>query len=187
MVALTKINLSFLKFSPFLYRMFEDLSTIDYLGYIVAVLIFIYFKKTVSGFHHLSVGISGTAADSLGVKSQRIQIRRWSSPASCVGLEGGARHGQCDGLRRKHDQRSRFHRHGGREHGPITSAGGHRLLSLLRDDAFALQDAAGVYQLVLHLSDSVSLHRLGNHGVWSDRHDAEKKASYEGVRMLYGL
>jgi len=75
MVALTKINLSFLKFSPFLYRMFEDLSTIDYLGYIVAVLIFIYFKKTVSGFHHLSVGISGTAADSLGVKSQRIQIR----------------------------------------------------------------------------------------------------------------
>ena len=75
MVPLTKINPTFLKFSPFLYRMFEDLSTIDYLGYIVAIIIFIYFYKTVSGFHHLSVGISGTAADSLGINSQRIQIR----------------------------------------------------------------------------------------------------------------
>lgn len=74
MVPLTKINLSFLKFSPFLYRMFEDLSTIDYLGYIVAILIFIYFYKTVSGFHLLSVGINADAADSLGIKSQRIQI-----------------------------------------------------------------------------------------------------------------
>jgi simple sugar transport system permease protein len=75
MVPLTKINPTFLKFSPFLYRMFEDLSTIDYLGYIVAIIIFLYFYKTVSGFHHLSVGISGTAADSLGINSQRIQIR----------------------------------------------------------------------------------------------------------------
>lgn len=75
MVPLTKIDPTFLKFSPFLYRMFEDLSTIDYLGYIVAIIIFLYFYKTVSGFHHLSVGISGTAADSLGINSQRIQIR----------------------------------------------------------------------------------------------------------------
>lgn len=75
MVPLPKVNLSFLRFSPFLYRMFEDLSIIDYLGYVAAVLIFIYLYKTVSGFHHLSVGISTTAAESLGINSQRIQIR----------------------------------------------------------------------------------------------------------------
>lgn len=75
MVPLTKINPTFLKFSPFLYRMFEDLSTIDYLGYVAAVVIFIYFYKTVSGFHHLSVGISGAAANSLGINSQRVQMR----------------------------------------------------------------------------------------------------------------
>lgn len=75
MVPLPKINFSFLKFSPFLYRMFEDLCIIDYLGYVVAVLIYIYLYKTVSGFHHLSVGISGTAAKSLGVNSERVQIR----------------------------------------------------------------------------------------------------------------
>ncbi|MEA4865635.1 MAG: ABC transporter permease [Sphaerochaeta sp.] len=75
MVALPKVNPTFLKFSPFLYRVFEDLSTIDYLGYIVAVLIYIYLYKTVSGFHHLSVGISESAAESLGVNSQFIQMR----------------------------------------------------------------------------------------------------------------
>lgn len=75
MVALTKINPTFLKFSPFLYRMFEDLSTIDYFGYIAAILLFFYFTRTVSGFHHLSVGINAVAADSLGINSRRVQMR----------------------------------------------------------------------------------------------------------------
>lgn len=58
----------------FFNRIFESLSIFDYLGYILAFLIFIYLYKTVKGFHLRSVGINPQASESLGIKSKRNKI-----------------------------------------------------------------------------------------------------------------
>lgn len=73
LVALPKIKLPVIKDIPFIGRMFENLTFIDYASYAIAVLMFIYLYKTVQGFHVQSVGKNIKAANSLGIKSLRIQ------------------------------------------------------------------------------------------------------------------
>lgn len=74
MVSLTKIDLNFLSWSPFLYRAFENLSILDYASYIIAIIVYVYLFKTVRGFHLRSVGIRYNAAKSLGINSQKMQM-----------------------------------------------------------------------------------------------------------------
>lgn len=69
-----KINLPIIKDIPFVGRMFENLCIYDYLAYAIAVLIFIYLYRTVSGFRVLSVGINKEASESLGIKAVHIQM-----------------------------------------------------------------------------------------------------------------
>lgn len=90
MVALTKVRLKFLSFSPFIAKMFEDLSLLDYLGYFTAVFVFIYLYRTVKGFHHISVGINPTAAESLGIDSQKVKIKALLVSGALCGLGGVA-------------------------------------------------------------------------------------------------
>ncbi len=93
MVSLPRFSLRFGNLS-FLNRMFESLSLFDYLGYVMAVLVFIYLYKTVDGFHLTSVGISPEAAESLGVKPKRVQIKAILLSGVFCGLAGVA---QCMG------------------------------------------------------------------------------------------
>ncbi len=93
MVALPRFSLKFGNIA-FLNRIFESLSIFDFLGYILAVLIFVFIYHTVRGFHLTSVGISAEAAESLGIKSRRIQIYAIIASGVLCGIAGVA---QCMG------------------------------------------------------------------------------------------
>jgi len=88
LVALRKINLPGIRDIPFLGRVFEDLTIIDYLAYVIAIVLFIYLFKTVSGFRVLSVGINKEAAESLGTKGTRIQMEMVVLSGALCGLGG---------------------------------------------------------------------------------------------------
>lgn len=88
LVSLSKINLPVIKDIPFLGRVLENLTIIDFLAYAIAVLLFIYLFKTVSGFRTLSVGISKEASESLGTKGSRVQMRMVVLSGALCGLGG---------------------------------------------------------------------------------------------------
>lgn len=90
LVPIHKINLPVIKDIPFLGRMLENLTIIDYLCYVVAVVLFIYLFKTVAGYRTLSVGINKSAADSLGTKSTFIQMKMVVLSGALCGLGGTA-------------------------------------------------------------------------------------------------
>lgn len=90
LVSIHKINLPVIKDIPFLGRALENLTFIDYICYIIAIVLFIYLFKTVSGFRTLSVGINKSAADSLGTKSTRIQMLMVTLSGALCGLGGTA-------------------------------------------------------------------------------------------------
>ncbi|MEA4938826.1 MAG: ABC transporter permease [Christensenella sp.] len=88
LVSLAKINLPVIRDIPFLGRVLENLTIIDYLAYVIAFLLFIYLFKTVSGFRTLSVGINKEAAESLGTKALRIQMVIVTLSGALCGLGG---------------------------------------------------------------------------------------------------
>ncbi len=90
LVSLNKINLPVIRDIPFLGRALENLTILDYLCYVIAVLLFVYLFKTVSGFRTLSVGINKSAAESLGTKATRIQMRMVVLSGALCGLGGTA-------------------------------------------------------------------------------------------------
>jgi simple sugar transport system permease protein len=90
LVSLTKINLPIFRDIPFVGRMLENLTIIDYLCYVIAIVLFVYLFKTVSGFRDLSVGINKTAAESLGTKATAIQMRMVILSGALCGLGGVA-------------------------------------------------------------------------------------------------
>lgn len=90
LVSLTKLNLPVIRDIPFVGRMLENLTPLDYLCYVIAVGLFIYMFKTVAGFRDLSVGINKTAAESLGTKATAIQMRTVILSGALCGLGGVA-------------------------------------------------------------------------------------------------
>ena len=88
LVSLAKINLPVIRDIPFLGRVLENLTIVDYLSYIIALLLFIWLFKTVSGFRILSVGINKAAAESLGTKAVRIQMGMVVLSGALCGLGG---------------------------------------------------------------------------------------------------
>ena len=88
LISLPKINLPVIRDIPFLGRVLENLTIIDYLAYLIAVILFVYLFKTVSGFRTLSVGINKEAAESLGTKGTRIQMQMVVLSGALCGLGG---------------------------------------------------------------------------------------------------
>ncbi len=88
LVSLAKINPPVIRDIPFLGRVLENLTIVDYLSYIIALLLFIWLFKTVSGFRILSVGINKAAAESLGTKAVRIQMGMVVLSGALCGLGG---------------------------------------------------------------------------------------------------
>lgn len=74
LISLKKINLPIIKDIPFIGRVFQNLTVLDYFAYIMAIFIFIYLYRTVSGFRVLSIGINKEASESLGIKAVRTRM-----------------------------------------------------------------------------------------------------------------
>ena len=86
--ALPKISIPVIRDIPFVSRVLEQLTFIDYLSYILAILMFVYLYRTVQGFHVQSVGKNKEAAGSLGVKTLKIQMIAVLVSGALCGLGG---------------------------------------------------------------------------------------------------
>lgn len=86
--SLPKISLPLLRDIPFIGRVLEQLTFIDYLSYVLAAAMFIYLYRTVQGFHVQSVGKNKEAAGSLGIKTLKIQMIAVIISGALCGLGG---------------------------------------------------------------------------------------------------
>jgi len=68
----------------------KNLTILDYLCYVIAIVLFIFLFKTVAGYRTLSVGINKEAAESLGSKGTRIQMAVVVLSGALCGLGGTA-------------------------------------------------------------------------------------------------
>lgn len=73
LVGLHKVNVGFLG-SPILKTMFGSLTYLDLFAFVLAVVLYFFLFRTVTGFRMRSVGLNKPAAESLGIKADRLQI-----------------------------------------------------------------------------------------------------------------
>lgn len=85
---LTKIDLPGICDIPFISTVFSSLTVIDYLAFVLAILMFVIMYRTVIGFRLRALGINKSAASSLGVNVQRYQILSTTLSGSMIGLAG---------------------------------------------------------------------------------------------------
>jgi len=88
LVGLPKANVEFLKGNEILYTMFGSLTYLDYLAFVIAIILYVYLFKTVSGFRLRSVGINKEAAESLGINGDKLQIGMVVLSGALSGLGG---------------------------------------------------------------------------------------------------
>lgn len=90
LVSLKKIKIPIINSIPIIGRIFENLTVIDYMAYVLAILIFIYLFRTISGFRVLSVGVNKDAAESLGINGTRVRMSMVILSGALCGLGGVA-------------------------------------------------------------------------------------------------
>lgn len=73
LVGLTKVNVDVLH-SDLLKTMFGSLTYLDLFAFVLAVALYFFLFRTVTGFRMRSVGLNKPAAESLGIKADRLQI-----------------------------------------------------------------------------------------------------------------
>ncbi len=88
LVGLKKITPFFAKIFPDLAKMFDGLTIIDYLSWVIAILIFIFLYKTVIGYRIRAIGINPQAARSLGTKVEKYQFWTMTLSGILCGLAG---------------------------------------------------------------------------------------------------
>lgn len=88
LITLKKIQLPVIKDLPVLRVLFQNLTILDYLAYVVAIVIFIFLFKTVSGFRVISVGVNKEASESLGIKAIRTRMLMVIISGALCGLGG---------------------------------------------------------------------------------------------------
>jgi simple sugar transport system permease protein len=74
LLALPRIELPVLGALPFVSVLLRNFTALDYLAYAVALAMYVYLFKTIWGYHVVSVGVKIEAAESMGLRSKRIQI-----------------------------------------------------------------------------------------------------------------
>ncbi len=86
--SLPKINLWLIKDIPFLGAVLKNLTIIDYLAFVMAIVLYIFLYKTVLGYRIRAIGINESAAKSLGTKTERYKF--WTIALSGIlsGLGG---------------------------------------------------------------------------------------------------
>lgn len=85
---LSKITLPVIKDIPFLSTVFASLTIIDYLAFVIAVIVFLFMYRTVYGFRLRALGINRSAASSLGINVARYQILATTLAGGMIGLAG---------------------------------------------------------------------------------------------------
>lgn len=88
LVSLKNISLPIIDSIPVVGRLFQNLTIIDYLSYIIAFGIFILLYRTVPGFRMRSVGINKEASESLGINATGIQMLTVVLSGALCGLGG---------------------------------------------------------------------------------------------------
>lgn len=88
LVSLKNIKLPIINNIPLMNKLFQNLTIIDYISYIIAFLIFIYLYRTVIGFRTRSVGINKDASESLGINATRIRMATVVLSGALCGLGG---------------------------------------------------------------------------------------------------
>lgn len=88
LVSLPKITLPFISKMPLLDTIFANLTILDYLAFILPVIIYIFLFQTVLGFRVRAVGINKEAAKSLGTPVDRYQLLTISLSGILCGLGG---------------------------------------------------------------------------------------------------
>ncbi len=88
LVSLPKVNVDFLAGAPFFQTLFGSLTYLDYFAFVVAIILYFYLFRTVSGFRLRSVGLNKIASESLGIKAERIQIATITFSGLLSGLGG---------------------------------------------------------------------------------------------------
>ena len=74
LVSLPKVDVSFLSGVPVLQTMFSALTYVDFFAFAAAIILYFFLFRTVTGFRMRSVGINKEAAESMGIKAERMQI-----------------------------------------------------------------------------------------------------------------
>ena len=85
---LTKIELPGIRNVPFVSTVFSSLTVIDYLAFLLAVVMFVIMYRTVIGFRLRALGINQSAAGSLGINVGRYQIVATTLSGCMIGLAG---------------------------------------------------------------------------------------------------
>ena len=88
LVSLPKIDVRFLSGMPLLETMFSALTYLDIFAFVLAVILYLFLFRTVTGFRMRSVGINKVAAESLGINADRLQIRAVVFSGLLSGLGG---------------------------------------------------------------------------------------------------
>ncbi len=88
LVSLPKIDVHFLSGMPLLETMFSALTYLDIFAFVLAVILYLFLFRTVTGFRMRSVGINKVAAESLGINADRLQIRTVVFSGLLSGLGG---------------------------------------------------------------------------------------------------
>lgn len=130
--ALPKLNIPVIKDIPFLGRVLEQLTFIDYLSYILAIFMFIYLYRTVQGFHVQSIGKNEEAAGSLGIKTLKTQMIAVLVGCPVWSRRSCAQYGAGYALFGKYELRKRIHSHGVGEYGPESAGIHYRLQPVFR-------------------------------------------------------
>lgn len=85
---LPKITLPIISKIPILSTMFASLTIVDYLAFVLAIVMYIIMYKTVIGFRLRAIGINQAAASSLGINVERYQIVATTLSGAMIGLAG---------------------------------------------------------------------------------------------------
>ncbi len=88
LVGLHKITPFFASFWPSLAQMFDGLTALDYLAWVIAILMFIFLYKTVLGYRIRAIGINKEAARSLGTPVEKYQFWTMTLSGILCGLAG---------------------------------------------------------------------------------------------------
>ncbi len=88
LVGLKKLTPFFADAFPSLAQMFYGLTTVDYLSWVIAILIYVFLYKTVVGYRIRAIGINAEAARSLGTPVEKYQFWTMTLSGIFCGLAG---------------------------------------------------------------------------------------------------
>lgn len=88
LVPMIRVNIPGIEKVPFLGTVLSGLTILDYLCFVIAIIIYIWLYKTVNGYHCQAVGINKEAAESLGTKGTSLQMKMVIFSGALCGLGG---------------------------------------------------------------------------------------------------